>query len=181
LVGFDWRYFLQPRNRLIKADFHVPCIFPWDIIRNGQFIPESEFSLRRDGPENCSRDLYSLFKNIWVRARNEVQSANRISFVGMSGHSFLEEGFSYIFKGKNSGECDFLCERRQQRLRIIQGGLFESHDARGAIPDNASKDLSDQVKLGEQEGKPLYQEKELVVHSRYDFSEFINTEIDPPR
>jgi hypothetical protein len=71
-----------------------PILFPWEIMTKDGFADEKLF------PHQHSRDLYLLFRGIWDRARWEVQAADKVSFVGLSMHSFLEDGLKFLFDGK---------------------------------------------------------------------------------
>jgi hypothetical protein len=91
----------------------VPILFPWEIMTdNGDFIPKDQFPIRdqpqriqdyqfRDGGRTpFDSSLHEIFTTIWTRAREEVQAADKISFVGLSMHDYLRPGFRYLFKGK---------------------------------------------------------------------------------
>jgi hypothetical protein len=69
-----------------------PILFPWEIVTEKSFADAQSFPLHRN--------LKPLFSGIWQRARREIQSANKISFVGMSMHSFLLDGLKFLFNGK---------------------------------------------------------------------------------
>jgi hypothetical protein len=71
-----------------------PLLFPWEILDGNDFIPRASF------PYQPSAPLYDLFIGIWKRARREVQSAKKISFVGLSMHDFLSDGLRFLFKDK---------------------------------------------------------------------------------
>jgi hypothetical protein len=69
-------------------------ISPWELIRHGdKFLPPEEF------PVNDVR-LHKLFCALWKAARDDVQAATKISFVGLSVHPFLEDELRYLFNGK---------------------------------------------------------------------------------
>jgi len=55
-----------------------PILFPWEIMNEKGFVANP------------------LFVGIWERARRAVQAADKISFVGLSMHEYLEGGFRYI-------------------------------------------------------------------------------------
>jgi hypothetical protein len=80
-----------------------PIFFPWEILKeNGEFVTEADF--RSFEGKTASVDtrfsggsFYSVFKAIWQRARKEIIDAQKISFVGLSMHDFLEDGLCYLF------------------------------------------------------------------------------------
>lgn len=78
-----------------------PLLFPWEILDGNDFIPRSSF------PYQPSAPLYDLFVGIWNRARREVESAKKISFVGLSMHDFLSDGLKFLFAGK-TGQVDIV-------------------------------------------------------------------------
>lgn len=71
-----------------------PILFPWEIMDEKGIVTDGRF------PFNNNNAIRLLFHGIWERARREVQSAKRISFVGLSMHSFLKDGMKYLFDGK---------------------------------------------------------------------------------
>jgi hypothetical protein len=44
------------------------------------------------------KSYYPVFKAIWQRAQQEITSAERISFVGISFHKFMLPGLQFLFK-----------------------------------------------------------------------------------
>jgi hypothetical protein len=73
-----------------------PIIFPWEIFEpTGSFIKEDEFVHRRP------KGIYKLYRTIWEGARDAVAMADKISFVGLSAHPYMEPGLRYLFNGVN--------------------------------------------------------------------------------
>jgi hypothetical protein len=68
-----------------------PILFPWEIMDKNGFI-EKDASPFQNAPA-----VHSLFRSIWERARRAVQTADKISFVGLSMHEYLNDGFRYLF------------------------------------------------------------------------------------
>lgn len=87
--------------RLSDSGFSTPCIFPWEMIKGGEFISEKEFCLQHQ-PENCPAPVYTVFRDTWERARREVTEADRISFVGLSMHPYLYDGLKFLFGDRKS-------------------------------------------------------------------------------
>jgi hypothetical protein len=75
-----------------------PIMFPWEIISDRGTINRL---LPIGGAHQCGdAHVKKLFNGIWKRARRAVQQADRISFVGLSMHPFMNEGLKYLLKGK---------------------------------------------------------------------------------
>ncbi|OHE89158.1 MAG: hypothetical protein A3G75_05525 [Verrucomicrobia bacterium RIFCSPLOWO2_12_FULL_64_8] len=98
----------------------VPIIFPWEMMeQNGTSVDKKEFPvkdaaievsgnwIRPSGRPATDPDPYEIFKAIWTRARDEVRAANKISFVGLSMHEYLNWGFQYLFKDR-TGEIELV-------------------------------------------------------------------------
>jgi len=80
---------LEPTN----VNDYPPIIFPWEAIReNGTFCGKDEF------PHTERRHEFELFQRIWDRAEREVASAEKVSFVGISMHPFMEFGLKFLFR-----------------------------------------------------------------------------------
>ena len=86
----------------VFASQEPPVLLPWEIISNdGQLLKRAEFETRV-GSNWQHKDLYPLFEGIWKRARNEVQEADKISFVGLSLGAFMEPELKHLFSGKSN-------------------------------------------------------------------------------
>jgi hypothetical protein len=94
--------------RLSDPKFYVPCIFPWEMIREGEFISEKSFCLQYQ-PENCPAPVYTVFRDTWERARHEVRNASKISFVGLSMHPYLSDGLKFLFVHRSFPPETILC------------------------------------------------------------------------
>lgn len=80
-----------------------PIVFPWELfdVKSGQFISEDEFNFVKTNDETSRRDgksLFNHFKTMWENAKLSVEQADKISFVGLSMHEYLENGFRYLFQ-----------------------------------------------------------------------------------
>ncbi len=90
-----------------------PAILPWEIVHETEtkLLTESEFKTAVGSDwQHCS--LYPLFRGIWERARREVQSADKISFVGLSFGEYMEPGLRYLFNGK-AGDIQMVIANRE--------------------------------------------------------------------
>jgi hypothetical protein len=90
-----------------KAEETPPIVFPWDVFdENGELLKKSDdFALGLDPA------YLPLFQGIWTRARDAVQQARKISFVGLSMHPFLTDAMRFLFKGKR-------CQSGQVRITV---------------------------------------------------------------
>lgn len=90
-----------------------PVIFPWEIFdEKGEFIAESDFIFIKEAnnindgyraaAQEIAVNLHRLYKQIWEGAKEAVQHADKISFVGMSMHHYLESGLRYLFQDKHT-------------------------------------------------------------------------------
>jgi hypothetical protein len=82
-----------------------PIVFPWELFGpNREFINANDFIFVKQADNEKQREegrrLFSLYKAIWGNAAETVMRAEKISFVGLSMHPFLEEGLSWLFHGK---------------------------------------------------------------------------------
>lgn len=98
----------------LAGDTVTPIVFPWEVIDgNGRFVTDSNFSVKESGnfelhgiPQRAGGrtaadpTIHNIFETIWTRAREEVLAASKISFVGLSMHSYLKIGFRYLFEGR---------------------------------------------------------------------------------
>ena len=100
---------LERMRRLADVHYKVtvpPVIFPWELFDgSGRVIKEDDFifvSQARSRQQKANgRTLFNLYKALWKGAREAVEGAQKISFVGLSMHPFLEDGLRYLFGGKS--------------------------------------------------------------------------------
>jgi hypothetical protein len=79
-------------KKLAENEYTPPVLFPWEVIgEDGKFHDSAKFSLPSYAP---------LFQALWTKARAEVQSASKISFVGFSMHNFLFNTLEFLFKAR---------------------------------------------------------------------------------
>jgi hypothetical protein len=99
-VDYATLFEAEPKERAEKlfqsqaTTVATPILFPWEIITRGKFVEDASFPFGNNSP------IRPLFRGVWERARSEILSAKRISFVGLSMHSFLLDGLKYLFEGK---------------------------------------------------------------------------------
>ncbi len=166
-------------SELSIRDSPVPAVFPWEIMdEKGEFIPKKE-SFFHEGAGWGGIDMYSLFQEIWSRARKEVQAANKISFVGLSIHYYLKGGLAFLLKGKtNPVEIIVANDRNEPIMRSNNNyrDFPQSPACRvGQIMTDCTQGLDWGGKPNRYKG-PKTNPKELTLYS--SFAEFIEEEMD---
>ncbi len=97
----DW--FKTADGKLFGLNPSPAIYFPWELItENGEFVQKDQFAgleslANSQYFSHIGRTQYDLCKSIWERARREIACAEKISFVGLSMHRFLEGGLRYLF------------------------------------------------------------------------------------
>jgi hypothetical protein len=98
--GFLPRFACLSDSRFASQD--PPTLLPWEIISNeGKLLEQTEFESIVD-PNWQHKPLYPLFHGLWQRARNDIQEADKISFVGLSVSPFMEPELRFLFSGKKN-------------------------------------------------------------------------------
>lgn len=148
-----------------------PVVFPWEIFDNqsNQLLGREEFCLNHP-PSWREGDVYQLLVDVWKQAREAVQEADKVSFIGVSAHSYLMPGFQFLFEGKQN---EFQCivanpENAKEAL------LYESSNRDFFNPLSISGKISSMLntfgcklrRFGRYDLKPLN-----------SFAEFIRTQI----
>lgn len=87
-----------PLHDRLCSDFYepeVPIVFPWEIIdpRSGGLMAKNKFRF--------SDEIYSVFRAIWHRARREISEAERVSFIGISFHSYTLPALKHLFANRD--------------------------------------------------------------------------------
>ncbi len=73
--------------------FKPPLLFPWELFdAKGGFIDAKSI------PADVPSFYYEAFQATWRRAQAEVSTAQKISFVGLSMHEYLEQGLRFLFR-----------------------------------------------------------------------------------
>jgi hypothetical protein len=152
--------------------YMTPILFPWEIMTDKGFIETDSF------PFHNAPTLYSLFRGIWERARREIQAADKISFVGLSMHSFLFDGLKYLFDGKE-GQVE-VCVANPDTTTWIQGNhetYWQNHPHSSAYAVNqALKHIAPKMsRLGMLRATLQTDQITLVK----DFASFVKTQMKP--
>jgi hypothetical protein len=201
-LGFDDVFEPRIRKRIdtLLSPLYVnsvpPIVFPWEIMdENGTFIEEDKFLLvdeplgeGRHGDRTLKDpNLYSIFKETWIRARKEVKGASKISFVGLSFHEYLDHGFRFLFKDKN-GTVELVVTDSENSN--VSGQYFMQHDLAPTCPSARALGLLREHCKGLRcnpkawvnspgGGSTPPGDNSTSVKIRSDFADFIATEMGP--
>jgi hypothetical protein len=103
-----------------------PIFFPWELIKeDGKFVSKDKFRAvegslaQSDRRLNENGSFYEIFKAIWQRAQKEIIDAKKISFVGMSMHSFLNSGFKFLFQERIKSRTSANPDYTESELEIV--------------------------------------------------------------
>jgi hypothetical protein len=113
--------------------FIPPVVFPWELFdsESGRFISEDDFIFARGKDEISKQDgkkLFNHFKIMWENAKLSVEQADKISFVGLSMHEYLEGGLRFLFqdfgKTKDPKVCNWIKdgtmdEAKPKRVEVV--------------------------------------------------------------
>jgi len=90
-----------------KNNATPPIVFPWELFDgSGDFVSADDFVFRQEGGVRSSVEgdrLYYLYRQIWAGAKEAVMRATKVSFVGLSGHPYMDAGLKHLFCGKKGG------------------------------------------------------------------------------
>ena len=159
-------------------DTKPPLIaFPWEMHVSDEHFEKLVPTKSKPGRSYWAKpgkDNASLFKAIWTRAGREIAEAARISFVGISMHSFLDDGFKRLFEIR--------------RKKVSEGSLVPEPQLVSASPESVLDDLGRGPKASRQTQRILSMAKQFCpsvsthgidqrVIAYKDFSEFIDREM----
>jgi hypothetical protein len=179
IAGYDTLFSKNPNERAESlfgelADSNTPpVLFPWEMMTAQGFVRRDSLLFNGFG-----KILGTLFQGIWERARREVQAADKISFVGLSMHSFLTDGLKYLFEGKKNGV--EVCLANPENQAFVTGNP-KSHWA--SQPSSPAYKLK--ATLKQASSMPMYGYTEPPrkeaggITLVKDFSEFIRTQMEP--
>jgi hypothetical protein len=165
---------LSPDVRVPATSDHVPILFPWEIMNEKGIVEKTHFT------NACDVTFHPLFEGIWERAKREVQSAKKISFVGLSMHHFLDEGLRYLFEGKtdeteivvanpdNEGSPSTTPATHWQRFPYSPASV---------LTDTLNKVAPKMRRVGVLKGHGAASSGEITLVK--DFSEFVRTQMRP--
>lgn len=123
--------------------------------------------------------LYSLFRGIWERARREVQNADKISFVGLSMHSYLIDGLRFLFEGKtNEAE---ICVANPDNITFVPGRTETHWNSLTNSPAYTISKILDKVapRMKRWGKVPNRSRSDGDITLVNDFSEFVKMQMKP--
>jgi hypothetical protein len=176
-------------RRLTDGKTVAPIIlFPWEIFDdNGKFVSSDKFVFNQTNGIRwtaTASGLYDLYKNIWQAARDAVQQATKISFIGLSAHAYMEPGWKYLFEGKETGVQVVVASKANEKFTNSRNRLHRASLC-GRVSEmlrRVAPKMSFTKSFQEQDGVILTQEMikpgiPLDITPRLSFDEFIQTEM----
>jgi len=159
----------------LANDDTPPILFPWEIMTNQGFVGKDSILFQTFGSS-----VYELFRGIWERARREVQSADKVSFVGLSLHSLIHDGLKYLFEvKKKSFE---VCLANRENTPFDRQRVVETHW--NNLPNSPAAKLAKTIgKVApgvSWSGRPLPKQRDpgdITLVS--DFESFVRTQMKP--
>jgi hypothetical protein len=127
-----------------------PIVFPWEVIEeNGTICSKEGFPLR------------TLFLRVWERAQREITDAEKISFVGISMHPFMEYGLNFLFaERRGKGKLDVVVANNGNRKLSVPhrssnvlGEMIEVSDPR--CPAGLVKKYLSALKINDLQLRPV--------------------------
>lgn len=176
-VGYETLFEQSPLQRQYlfqhAGDITIPpIVFPWEVMTPGGFVEQSAFPFKDEL-------LYTQFRGIWERARREVQAAEKISFVGLSMHPFMLDGFRYLFEGK-SGAVEIVVANKDN-VPFEQGKSdthwSHHHHSSAYNISTALRQVAPELKKAGRLAKQHFHADEITIVS--DFSGFIQRHMKP--
>jgi hypothetical protein len=162
-------------------------LLPWEIISNdGKLLDQPAFEAVV-GDSWQHKSMYPLVEGLWKRARNEIQGADKISFVGLSIASFMEPELRYLFSGKSDIIQAVVANPENKRFKEYSDS-FHSRTHCGKLLDVLYKICPRMCcNRSDSEGGQVFSEQHFVsgstsrdaseVTPRIDFSDFIKHEL----
>jgi hypothetical protein len=108
--GYEHVFMRESRSRvndLLRTHkrYSPQILFPWELFdSNVHFLNSKTF------PNMGSETSLALraFEKTWLRAQYEVATASKLSFVGLSAHEYLADGFRFLFENRRKGLVDLV-------------------------------------------------------------------------
>jgi hypothetical protein len=166
-----------------------PVLLPWEIISSeGKMLNETEFETAV-GQNWQHRSMYPLFRDLWQRAREDIQAADKISFVGLSLGPFIEPELRFLFSEKKDIIQCVVAKPEHKNYRHYPE--FHSRTPSGKVLDLFQKicpglccNRSDSEagcllpeRQGELESSSLNCRSASEITARDDFADFIKNEL----
>ena len=165
-----------------------PIVFPWELFGAGGFIDESEFIFTRTASAAREKEvasmLYQAYKKTWTSAREQISRAEKISFVGLSMHPYLDEGFGFLFQNPPKAASIVVANPinehyRNEKSRLHAASLCNKVvSLLGKVAPNMKLMRSQSEDDGGFDMESFGKTYEPDVTPRYSFKEFIEREMD---
>ena len=168
-----------------------PILFPWELFdEKNEFIEADEFVFVKhhdEGSRGRGEALFKMYKTLWQNAQLAVRKAQKISFVGLSMHPYLEDGLKYLFQHK-SGKVEVVVANPQNRaFKDSQNHLHPASlcGKMNEVLRRAAPKMQPIKSSAEDDGMvnmdveaAMQKDSEPDITPRYSFREFITTEMD---
>ena len=147
------RWFSPENGKLLSTNPSPAMYFPWELLGDqGEFVSPDTFAgldnLASGNAyfESTGRTLHQLCEAIWLRAKREIAEAEKISFVGLSMHKFLEPGLRYLFSERTAKRSPPNEDTRDTSLEIVlacPSAVYPGADfKRASVPNSAADRLA---------------------------------------
>lgn len=167
-----------------------PIVFPWELFdgSSGKFIPEDDFIFVKQAKDSAAKErAFSLFhhlKTIWDKAKRQVLAADKISFIGLSMHQYMEDGLAFLFEGKTNGVQVVVANPSNNHFKDAENRLHPSSICGrvAAIFRDITPNMKYVRSSSEDDGifretSPPESGPDPDVTPRYSFAEFIEREM----
>lgn len=162
-----------------------PVVFPWELFDKRGFISEADFADNFVKPERKRAvELYSLYKGIWLAAQEKISRANKISFVGLSMHDYLNDGLAFLFQKPPSAISVVVANPENEYYRNEKSRLHPASLCGKVVAtlNQIAPDMKLFRSQSENDGNfsmdDFDKQYEPDVTPRYSFKEFIQREIE---
>ena len=156
-----------------------PVVFPWELInRNGGFIDQEKFIFVKENEAGASEKdkgyrLYQHFKAMWEGAQWAIEHADKISFVGLSMHPYLESGFRFLLRHNRKKVEVVLANNEKSAYQALRNLLNQPE-----IQMKWTKSRSEQVINDESFKDAMEHDYVAGITVRDSFEDFIKKEMD---
>lgn len=174
-------------NKSLQSEV-PPVVFPWELFDDsGKFISDDKFVFVKDGKDTAAKEkaqhLFNHFTSIWQNAKRAILRADKISFVGLSMHQYMNDGLAYLFEGKSNGVQVVVANRNNEQFK---DGTIRLHPSSlcGRVAE-IFRTVAPNMKYGRSssEDDGIFRNENLEsspdpdITPRYSFKEFIEREM----
>jgi hypothetical protein len=168
-----------------------PILFPWELFdEKDDFIEPDEFVFVKhhdEGSRGRGEALFNMYKTLWQNAQLAVRKAQKISFIGLSMHPYLEEGLKYLFQHK-SGKVEVVVANPENKAFKDSQNRLHPASLCGKVNEvlrRVAPKMQPIKSSAEDDGivnmdveAAMQEDSERAITPRYSFNEFIKTEMD---